>query len=312
MLKRCNFWVSPEQYLTTHYWKSPLKFLVSNKTCPDMTSQYGRIDFKIIVISNNLFFITKDTKRHHIPEDAKKVNDFIQILIEYLEDSRSRAQFNLRPIRKKVSSHIPRNSLFEEDPFKNVQKDDTSPSRIYYESYVLPEVKKRHSRKVKETKMRKSIQCRIKEDLNVYFEEKECLSQLKKTSESVIDNILESIVEECKSKPLHPSLTNNETCEESKTILEQSEDHPRVSEPELQPESEYPSLIDEENKKQDIPEEQFEMLYTATDSAVTADTATTEPPSASQISDTRVSDTRVSDTRAISPYPNTKKMCIMF
>ena len=205
---------------------------------------------------------------------------------------KSRAQFNLRPIRKKVSSHIPRDSLFEEDPFKNVQKDDTSPSRIYFESYVLPEFKKRHSRKVKETNMRKSIQYRIKEDLNIYFEEKECLSQLKKTSESVIDNILESIVEECKSKPLHPSLTNNETCEESKTIL--SEDQPHVNEPELQPESEYPSLIDEENKKQDIPEEQFEMLYTATD--------TDPPPSVSQ----------TADTRAISPHPNPKKMCIMF
>ena len=216
MLKRCNFWVNPDQYLNDHYWKSPIKFVVSNKTCPELTAQYGRIDFKIIVISTNLFYVTKDTKRHTIPKDAAEVDKFIRTLIEYLEDPISREKFNLNP--KSLRPHDSTKSLFMNDPHEKIVTEpvsEVSPRRIYFNSCVLPDVIQKSSRNKRERRLHKALRYQINEDISNYFEEKEYLLQLEKTSKNVIDSVLESIVEETKKDnedddknelPVHPSL----------------------------------------------------------------------------------------------------------
>ena len=188
MLKSCNFWVSPEQYTTAHYWKSPMKFTISNKTCPDMTSRYGRIDFKLIVISENLFFITKDMK-HNLKEDANEIREFMKELIEFLVDKRAR-HLASAPC-KGPASLMSLTSVFSGDPFKHLKlcngfRPRGSPKNVA----LIAELEETIKDKNKKQKMRKEIQNLIHTDLIDFFSNREKLENMKNVSESMTESVL--------------------------------------------------------------------------------------------------------------------------
>ena len=90
MLRSCQLYVTPKKFDMRRYWTVPTFFTVSNKLCSQLTSTYGRIDFKIIVMSDYMFFVTNDHKHLSCPEDSELVKWFIRHIIEYITDEHQR------------------------------------------------------------------------------------------------------------------------------------------------------------------------------------------------------------------------------
>ena len=134
MLKSCNLYVNPKKFDIKRYWTVPTFFTISNKLCPELVSIYGRIDFKIIVMADYMFFVSNDQK-HLNNDDSGLVKWFIVNILEYITEERNRESFQReRNLRKKYKNN---NKVLEEKTKKlEQQKSDIKQLRDeLYTSY---------------------------------------------------------------------------------------------------------------------------------------------------------------------------------